>query len=273
MPRPPARPGPSRASPPGTRLLCPLPSSLSSMHLRGRRILVTGASSGIGRGLLPVFAAEGARLMGTGRDGDTLAAAFDGIEDGSFVGADLTTEAGRRAVATAVDQRFDGLDVAIHSAGALGPPATPLVEYPEETWRRVFEINVTAVHLLHQRLAPLMAAGASPALIGVSSTVGREGRAGWGMYSVSKFALEGWLSTLADEWDGGRVYSVNPGATRTGMRAAAAPDEDPMTLPTPADIAPLFLRLAHRDAPEPSGSVLNARDWIGHDPWAGLGSA
>jgi NAD(P)-dependent dehydrogenase (short-subunit alcohol dehydrogenase family) len=248
-------------------------STLTAMHLESRRILVTGASSGIGRGLLPRFAAEGARLVGTGRSEAALAEAFDGIDDGSFVAADLTTAAGHRAVATAVDQRFGALDVAIHAAGLLGPPSTPLALYPEDDWRAVIEVNVTAVHLLHQQLAPLLAGSDAPVVIGISSTVGREGRAGWGAYSVSKFALEGWLSTLADEWANGRVYSVNPGGTRTPMRAAAAPDEDPMTLPTPADIAPLFLRLAHRDAPEPSGAVLNARDWIGTDPWEGIRSA
>ena len=243
------------------------------MHLAGRRILVTGASSGIGRGLLPVLAAEGARVLGTGRRQAELADALSDLDDAAWVAADLTTPAGRRAVATAVEHRFEALDVAIHAAGALGPPSTPLVDYPEYAWRTVFEINVTAVHLLHQLLDPIMANGASPALIGVSSTVGREGRAGWGMYSVSKFALEGWLATLAEEWTEGRVYSVNPGGTRTPMRAAAVPDEDPETLPTPADIAPIFLRLAHPGCPVPSGAVLDARDWIGRDPWDGIVAA
>jgi hypothetical protein len=66
------------------------------------------------------------------------------------------------------------------------------------------------------------------------------------------------------------VYSVNPGATRTAMRAAAVPDEDPAAVPSPDDVTPLFLRLAHPDAPEASGARLDARDWLGQDPWAGL---
>ena len=106
------------------------------------------------------------------------------------------------------------------------------------------------MHFLHQRLAGFLEHGHRPAVIGLSSTVGRRGRAGWGMYAVSKHALEGWLQVLADEWgERGRVYSVNPGATRTPMRAAAVPGEDPATLPRPEDIAPLFLRLAHPAAP------------------------
>jgi NAD(P)-dependent dehydrogenase (short-subunit alcohol dehydrogenase family) len=89
------------------------------------------------------------------------------------------------------------------------------------------------------------------------------------MYAVSKFALEGWLEVLDAEFPG-RVYSVNPGGTRTPMRAAAVPDEDPATLPTPDEIAPIFLRLAHPSCPEPSGAKLEARDWIGRDPWDGI---
>ena len=89
------------------------------------------------------------------------------------------------------------------------------------------------------------------------------------MYAISKFALEGWMEVLADEWDG-RVYSINPGGTATPMRAAAMPDEDPSTIPSPSDIAPVFLHLAHPDAPEPSGTRFEARTWVGVDPWDDL---
>jgi NAD(P)-dependent dehydrogenase (short-subunit alcohol dehydrogenase family) len=187
------------------------------------------------------------------------------------VPADVTTAAGRRAIATSVEHEGGRLDVVVHAAGMLGSVGVPLVDYPEDEWRSVFEVNVTAVHLLHQRLAPFLERGTAPAVIGLASTVGREPRAGWGMYAVSKHALEGWLGTLAQEWETGRVYSVNPGGTRTPMRAQARPDEDPGTVPTPEQIAPLFLRLAHSDAPEPSGARLEAGAWIGRDPWEGLG--
>jgi NAD(P)-dependent dehydrogenase (short-subunit alcohol dehydrogenase family) len=243
--------------------------------LEGRRVLVTGGSSGIGRALVLAYAAHGASVFAVARGEEALRLVAAAAPAGRVtpVPADLTSDPGRRAVATAVAHAGGALDVVVHAAGALGPvgPEAHLVRYPAPEWHRVLEVNLSAVHFLHQRLAGFLERGQRPAVIGVSSTVGRRGRAGWGMYAVSKHALEGWLQVLADEWgEGGRVYSVNPGATRTPMRAAAMPHEDPATLPSPGDIAPLFLRLAHPAAPEPSGAQLEARPWIGRDPWEGL---
>lgn len=244
--------------------------------LSGRRILVTGGSSGIGRALVRAYAAEGAALFAVARGEAGLRETSAVPASGRIVPipADLATEPGRRAVATAVEHAGGVLDVVVHAAGALGPVGdeAQLVHYPADAWYGVLEVNLSAVHFLHQRLAGFLERGHRPVVIGVSSTVGRAGRAGWGMYAISKRALEGWLEVLADEWaERGRVYSVNPGATRTPMRAAAVPGEDPATIPSPEDIAPLFLRLAHPDAPEPSGARLDARDWLGRNPWAGLG--
>jgi NAD(P)-dependent dehydrogenase (short-subunit alcohol dehydrogenase family) len=129
------------------------------------------------------------------------------------------------------------------------------------------------VQLLHQQLAPALDAGTSPVVVAISSTVGRMPRPGWGIYAVSRHALEGWVALLAAEWPQGRVYSVNPGGTRTPMRATALPREDPATIPAPEDITPLFLRLVHQAAPEPTGAVLEARDWTGRDPWEGIASS
>jgi len=251
------------------------PSDTLPSVLTNRRILVTGGSSGIGRGLCIAYAEAGARVWAVARRGDALAETAAAAPAGAVVPivADLVTEAGRREVATTIDHAGGELDVAVHAAALLGPVGVPLVDYPEKEWHEVFGVNVTAAHLLHQRIAGFLDAGRSPVVIGMSSTIGRAGRAGWGMYAVSKYALEGWLAVLADEWDAGRVYSVNPGGTRTPMRAEARPDEDPATVPSPADIAPIFLRLAHQDAPEPSGAILEARDWIHRDPYEGLHAA
>jgi len=246
--------------------------------LSGRRILVTGGSSGIGRALARAYAAHGASVFAVARGEAALQETATVSTPGRIlpVPADVATDPGRRAVATAVEHGGGILDVVVHAAGALGPVGAEgrLLSYPADAWYRVFEVNASSVHFLHQRLAAFLERGRRPTVIGVSSTVGRVGRAGWGMYAISKRALEGWLELLADEWgEQGRVYSVNPGATRTPMRAAAVPGEDPATLPSPDDITPLFLRLAHPAAPEPSGARLDARDWLGRDPWAGLRGA
>jgi NAD(P)-dependent dehydrogenase (short-subunit alcohol dehydrogenase family) len=242
----------------------------SPVVLSDRRIVVTGASSGIGRGLTLEYARHGARVWAVGRSRDRLeetrASAIPGTV--TTISADLTSADGPRVVAESIEG--GAVDVVVHAAGLLGPPATDLVGYPDDDWDVVFAANVTSVQRLHAALSPLLATGTRPTVIGVSSTVGREPRAGWGMYAISKHALEAWLGILAAEWPEGRVYSVNPGGTRTPMRAAAVPEEDPADVPAPHEIAPIFLRLAHPDSPEPSGGVFDARDWMLRDPWHGM---
>ncbi len=232
------------------------------MSVSRHTALVTGATSGIGRAIALALARQGRQVWATGRRADmleTLALEADTVRP---VVADLTTVQGRDAVVQAVGS--NPLDLAVHAAGLLGPAMVPIESYPEEDWYRVFETNVSSIHLLHQAIAPAMHRATMPTVIGVSSSVGRQGRAGWGMYAVSKYALEGWLQVLADEWgERGRVYSVNPGGTATDMRAAAMPEEDPSTLPTPEDIVPMFLHLAEPSCTFPSGGQFDARDYLG----------
>lgn len=223
--------------------------------------LVTGATSGIGRAVAVALAETGRPVWAVGRNRPALQRLSRRSSLVQPVVADVATTRGRRAIAESVG---DGvLDLAIHAAGLLGPPQTPLEAYPAAAWTEVFEVNVSAVHFLHQALAPAMHRSHKPTLIGVSSSVGRQARAGWGMYAVSKYALEGWLATLAEEWgDGGRVYSVNPGGTATPMRAAARPEEDPGSLPVPEDIVPIFLDLGHPKCAQPSGAQFDARSYL-----------
>ena len=238
--------------------------------LTGRRIVVTGASSGIGRALAQAYADHGALVWGVGRDDVALSETAEGRPTIQSVKADLASAPGREAVVASVERSGGVVDVVVHAAGLLGSVGTLLSDYPEAEWRSVFEVNVTAVHLLHQRLATHLELGLAPTVIAVASTVGRTPRAGWGMYGVSKYALEAWVAMLAAEWPLGRVFSVNPGGTRTAMRAEAMPDEDPATVPPPESITPLFLRLAHPATPEPSGAGREAREWGGRDPWEGM---
>jgi NAD(P)-dependent dehydrogenase (short-subunit alcohol dehydrogenase family) len=104
----------------------------------------------------------------------------------------------------------------------------------------------------------------SGSIINVSSGVGRIGRACWGAYAASKFGVEGLTQVLADELRefGIRANSVNPGPTRTEMRALAYPEEDPLTLPTPDHVAPVFVYLASDDSAAVTGQSFDARDWL-----------
>lgn len=238
--------------------------------LSDRSIIVTGGSSGIGRELVRQYAAHGARVLTAARREAQLLETVGSLdrERVHIVPADLGSRTGRELVATEA-LRISPVDVVVHAAGILGPK-TALADYPEDAWQEVFHVNMTSIQLLHQQLVPLLSPRAT--IIGVSSSVGRTGRGGWGMYAISKGALESWLEVLADEWPG-KVFSVNPGGTATPMRAEALPEEDPSTIPSPADVSPIFLRLALAEPGAESGEKFNARDFIGTDPWLPVAEA
>ncbi len=234
------------------------------MKLDGKVALVTGGGSGIGAAVARAFAREGADVMICGRRMDALAVTSEQI-----------TTAGGRAIALAADltrgedvsrlirslrERFGRLDVLVNNAGTLGARA-PIAEYPQDVWDAVLAANLTAVFRLTKAAVPLMQRGGS--IINVSSGVGRVGRAGWGAYAVSKFGVEGLTQVAADELRerGIRVNAVNPGGTRTAMRATAYPDEDPAALPSPDDVTPIFLYLASNDSVGVTGRAFDARGW------------
>ena len=141
-------------------------------------------------------------------------------------------------------------------------PRTLLDQVKAESWLQVMQVNVNAPFLLTKAMMPLLRAAADASVVLLSSSVGRKGRAYWGPYAVSKFAVEGLMQVLADEQDGTsaiRVNSLNPGATRTAMRAAAYPGEPPETNPEPADIMPAFLYLLGPDSKGTNGQALDAQ--------------
>jgi NAD(P)-dependent dehydrogenase (short-subunit alcohol dehydrogenase family) len=237
--------------------------------LEGRVCLITGSSRGIGLGIARVFANNGAIVTLHGRDKATLRQSLASLPESAkhtYVAADLNTLEGSKKLAERLIRLHEKLDVLVHSAGILGPK-TPLATYPQKDWHEVIQVNLTVPFLLTQEVLPLLRKGDHPSVIFISSGLGRVGRAEWGAYAVSKFGVEGLTQVWADELQGEniRVNAVNPGGTRTRMRAAAYPEEDPMILPTPEDIAPVFVWLARADT-EINGQSLEARDWIGRDP-------
>ena len=240
--------------------------------LAGRTVLVTGAGDGIGRVAALTYAEHGANVVLLGRTRAKLDAVFDAITASGktkplLVPADLlqVDEAAAEALAQGIRDEYGRLDGLLHNASLLGPRTT-LVHYPVPAWLDVMQANVTAGFLLTRALLPLLHEAGDASIIFTSSGVGRRGRAHWGAYAVSKFATEGMMETLADEVaETGRirVNSLNPGATRTAMRAAAYPAEDPATLPTAEQHMALYLYLMGQDSRGVNGQRFDAATWSG----------
>ena len=159
--------------------------------------------------------------------------------------------------------RFPDLGVLINNASILGKRA-PIDKVDTHTWDEVIRINTSSLFYVTRPLIPALVKRGEGSIINVSSGVGRKGKPNWGPYAVSKFGVEGFTQVLAEELrpHGIRVNSVNPAGTRTEMRASAYPDEDPLTLPTPEDIAPVFVYLASDQSKDMTGLAYEARDYI-----------
>ena len=237
-------------------------------RLDGISALITGASSGIGRGLARIFLQEGGRVFlaarGEGRLRETageLEAAHPGRV--GHTASDVGDPDSAAAMTRAALDRFPDLSVLVNNASILGVRA-PIIEQDPEVWAETLRINTASLLYVTKPLLPAFLERQSASIINVSSTVGRIGKPNWGPYAVSKFGLEGFTQTLAAELEGTgvRVNSVNPGATRTPMRAAAYPAEDPLTLPTPEEISEVFVYLAAPESAGVTGKALNARDYI-----------
>jgi len=235
--------------------------------LAGKVALVTGGSRGIGKAIAAAYARQGARVFICARGENDVARTVNEIRDAGGEIAGLEGDVGKaedaqRIVEAAVD-RYRRIDVLVNNASLLGPRVT-IASYPVSDWEAVMRVNLTGVLLLTQQVLQVMIPERQGSIINVSSGVGRTGKARWGAYACSKAGLEGFTQVLADELkdSGIRVNSVNPAATRTVMRAEAYPDEDPLTLPAPEEIMPIFLYLASDESVGVTGKALDAREWM-----------
>ncbi len=226
-------------------------------QLHGRVIAITGAGDGIGRALALAAARQGAQLVLIGRtvrrlesihaEIAALGSAGGQAPEATIAPLDLekALAGDYDQLAAAVLQRYGRLDGLVHNAALLGTIA-PIEHADMLNWCRVLHVNLTAALALTQVLLPSLRASEDASVIFTTSSVGRRGRANWGAYAVSKFAVEGLNQVLADELSGNslvRVNAVNPGATRTRMRRQAFPGEDAALLPEPASILGPYLWL------------------------------
>ncbi len=235
--------------------------------LAGRVVLVTGAGSGIGRAVAKAYAAHGATVGLLGHTLKKLESLYDEIVDDeyprpSIAQMDLAKAKGPAyfQLADSIRDEFGHLDGIVHNAGILGH-RSPIEHYDVKTWSEVMHLNLTVPFVMTQTLLPLLQAADDASIIFTSSGVGRKGRAYWGAYAASKFGVEGLSQVLADELDGTAVRSncINPGRTRTAMRAAAYPGEDPQSVPAPEEIVAPYLYLMGPDSQGVTGQSLDAQ--------------
>jgi len=240
----------------------------SANSLKDRIILVTGAGDGIGKAAAIAYAQAGATLILAGRTVEKLEQVYDQIIAGGgiepiiypvdFEGA---TEDDFNELANQCDQQFGRLDGLLLNAGILGQ-RTPLSNYREDVWTKVMQVNVTSQHLITKALMPILEASDNASVIFTTSGVGRVGRAYWGAYAVSKFAVEGMVQTWAAETEGlnsVRINCINPGATSTQMRATAFPAENPGSIASPEDIMPAYLYLMSSESIDVNGQSIDAQ--------------
>ncbi len=241
-----------------------------------RVVLVTGASRGIGRAAALALAKTGAHVIAVARTqggleelDDEIRAARPGAS-ATLVPLDLADHDALDRLGGSIYERWGRLDAFLGNAGLLGP-LSPLPHISPKSFADVFAVNVTANFRLIRSLDPLLRAAPAARVAFVTSGVASRGeaRAYWGLYAASKAALDMLARTYAAETTMTPIKAmlVNPGRMRTRMRAAAMPGEDPMTLPTPEDLAPKLVRLLSPEWTEtgklydfPSDKVLSFRD-------------
>ncbi|MEN8170918.1 MAG: YciK family oxidoreductase [Pseudomonadota bacterium] len=236
--------------------------------LAGRIILITGAGDGIGAAAARACAAHGATVILLGRTTRKLEAVYDAIEEAGHPQAAIypmnlegAAPKDYEDLATTIETEFGRLDGLLHNASLLGT-LTPLGQYDIELWSKVMQVNLNAPFLITHACLELLKKSEDASVLFTSSSVGRQGRAYWGAYAISKAANENMMQILADELESNtcvRANSINPGATRTSMRAHAYPGEDPNTLPRPDEILATYLYLLGPDSKGVQGRQFNAQ--------------
>ncbi|RUO74359.1 YciK family oxidoreductase [Pseudidiomarina sediminum] len=242
-------------------------NNVEKYDLQEKVILVTGAGDGIGKEAALTFAKAGATVILLGRTVSKLESVYDAIvaaggAEPAIVPLDMkgATYSHYEGMCATIIEQFGRLDGLLHNASLLGV-LSPFEHIDHGNWHDLMQVNVTAQFLMTQALMPALKKAKHASIVFTSSGVGRKGRAFWGPYAVSKFATEGLVQVMADEYEGSsiRINAINPGATRTAMRARAYPAEDRNKLKTPEDLMPTYLYLMSDASLDVNGQSLNAQ--------------
>ena len=227
--------------------------STTDKPLDGLIALVTGATRGIGRACALGLAEAGAHVIAAGRTQGALEELDDEIfartgHHATLVPLDITKGDDIDQLGGHIHQRWGRLDILLHAAAQLGD-MTPASNLEPKVWEKVVEANLTAPFRLIRSLEPLFRQSQAARPIFVTSGIAKRPRAFWSLYAATKAGMDALVASWADELENTPIRPVllSPGPMRTKMRAQAFPGEDPMTLPDPAEIAPLVVELARPD--------------------------
>lgn len=236
-------------------------------NLKDKVILVVGAGDGIGKQASLSYVKQGAIVILLGKTVAKLETVYDEIislggNEPAIIPLDLkgATRQNYIDMARTITEQFGKLDGVLFNASILGE-LTPFTQIHQQIWDDVMQINLTAQFQMAQALIPALLKSDSASLVFTTSTVGSSGRAFWGPYSVSKFATEGMMQVIADEYEDSvlRTNAINPGATATNMRSSAFPAEDKSQIAQPQDIMPLYLYLMSDESKDVNGQVIKAQ--------------
>lgn len=236
-------------------------------YLDNKIILITGAGDGIGKQAALEYAKYGATVILLGKTVKKLEQVYDQIIDlggaePAIVPLDLKGATARhyQDMANTIIDQFGCLDGVLHNASFVGHIG-PFAQITEKDWHAVFQVNIHSQFLMTQALLPALKTSSTGSVIFTTSELGLKGKAYWGPYSISKFATQGMMQVLADEYENTSVKfnSINPGPTRTSMRGKAFPGEDPSTLKSPKEIMQPYLYLMDTKVSNETGQTFHAQ--------------
>jgi len=237
-------------------------------ELKDKVILVTGANRGFGLAITMDLSKAGATVIMLGRDLGSLEHAYDAVVDAGYnepilypLDLEGATPENYQELQDNVLNKFEKLDGLIHNAAILGAQM-PIEHYDIKLWYSTLQINLSAPFMLTQFLIPALLKSDDARVLFLSSSVGREARAYWGAYSVSKFGIEGFAKTLSEELEKTKisVNTINPGKLRTELRRTAYPAEDSSTVPLPGQKSTAIVYLFSSLSPKMNGEQLTIAD-------------